>query len=75
MSGNAWEWTLDWQAGYEQSAESIVNPTGPEFGTMKSVRGGAWDTERQTATPSFRLGVSPNAALPNIGFRLAREPR
>ena len=73
MSGNVWEWTLDWQAGYKQSQEPLINPIGPDSGTMKSVRGGGWDTERQTATPSFRLGVNPDVALPNVGFRLVRE--
>ena len=73
MSGNVWEWTTDWLAGYEETTELVLDPTGPKEGTMRAVRGGGWDTERSTATPSFRLGVSPNQALPNLGFRLVRQ--
>ncbi|WP_146397051.1 formylglycine-generating enzyme family protein [Pseudobythopirellula maris] len=75
MSGNVWEWTLDWHGDYEDTADTQVNPTGPAGGTMKVIRGGGWDTERQTATPSFRLGVSPDRPLPNVGFRLVRPAR
>ena len=72
MSGNVWEWTLDWLASYPQDGKTLQDPTGPKQGSMKVIRGGGWDTERSTATPSFRLGVSPDQALPNVGFRLAR---
>ena len=72
MSGNVWEWTTDWLATYEENSDFLHDPTGPDQGTMKVVRGGGWDTERSTATPSFRLGVSPEQSLPNVGFRMAR---
>lgn len=72
MSGNVWEWTTDWLGNYSETEELLHDPTGPEHGTMKVVRGGGWDTSRWTATPSFRLGVSPDQALPNVGFRLVR---
>lgn len=72
MSGNVWEWTNDWLANYPNANGTRYEPTGPDSGTMKAIRGGSWDTERSTATPSFRLGVSPDQALPNVGFRLAR---
>jgi len=74
MSGNVWEWTTDWLASYEETNKVSHDPTGPVEGSMKVIRGGAWDTERSTATPSFRLGVRPDQTLPNVGFRLARSP-
>ncbi|QDS98227.1 formylglycine-generating enzyme family protein [Adhaeretor mobilis] len=73
MSGNVWEWTTDWLAGYPEAGNELHDPTGPSDGSMKVIRGGGWDTERSTATPSFRLGVSPDQALPNVGFRLSRS--
>lgn len=72
MSGNVWEWTTDWFGSYADTSAPLRDPIGPTEGSMKVVRGGGWDTERSTATPSFRLGVSPDQTLPNVGFRLSR---
>ncbi len=41
MSGNVWEWCWDWLDSYNSA--SVQNPTGPESGVSKILRGGAWD--------------------------------
>lgn len=40
MAGNAFEYCSDWIAEYTASEEPVINPTGPETGWSKSMRGG-----------------------------------
>jgi formylglycine-generating enzyme required for sulfatase activity len=41
MSGNANEWVLDWYDPEYYSKSPEKNPTGPQTGTMKILRGGS----------------------------------
>ena len=68
-SGNVWEWCQDWFGPY--SSESCVNPTGPETGTERVVRGGCmWGHVRFCRT-TYRMSYEPNTRRKDIGFRLA----
>ena len=40
MHGNVWEWCWDWYGPHEPSAS--VDPTGPDSGTTRVLRGGSW---------------------------------
>jgi len=66
LIGNVWEWTLgDFDPGFAEVPTEEL-----EQGTLKNIRGGAFDTyfENQ-ATCQFASGEVPLARKHNIGFR------
>lgn len=81
MSGNVQEWCQDWFDHYYYSSSLPVNPTGPESGTNKVIRGGNWGnwwgTDAYELQGAFncqviiRMGYQPSTASSGIGFRLA----
>jgi len=70
MSGNVWEWVWDWQGSYD--ASSTVDPTGPDSGERRILRGGAWDANDDAARVSFRGAMSPDTEVDTNGLRIVR---
>jgi formylglycine-generating enzyme required for sulfatase activity len=71
--GNVWEWVADWEGAY--TAEDKSNPTGPEAGEKKVIRGGAWNGSFASwLRPSFRYAQDPKAQSHGIGFRCVKSP-
>ena len=70
MAGNVLEWVNDWYGAY--SAVAQTNPAGPETGSLRVYRGGAWVSARRHVRTAFRGGTEPRARLNFLGFRLAR---
>ena len=72
MAGNMAEWTADWfEHGYYEKSPAR-NPSGPETGLYKVIRGGAWSDPATRITVFFRNWVRPTQRQPNIGFRCAK---
>ena len=72
MAGNVWEWCQDWYGPY--SSGSVTNPTGPETGTYRLLRGGYWSGISNYCRGSRRSGNYPSIADVDVGFRAVRAP-
>ena len=71
MHGNVWEWCLDW---WDDSPAGGIEPKGPESGTMRVLRGGAWNEFAGRCTSSARTRNVPSGSSYGGGFRLAWTP-
>lgn len=69
MAGNVSEWVADWLDDKYYSYSSLTDPQGPETGTRRVVRGGAWFGYPRTLRASARIEVGPNYRGHGVGFR------
>ena len=74
MAGNVLEWCQDWYGPY--SSGSVTNPTGPETGTGRLMRGGLWGDSSNRCRGSQRNSgyPVPDGAGSVVGFRAVRAP-
>ncbi|MFH1699855.1 MAG: SUMF1/EgtB/PvdO family nonheme iron enzyme [Candidatus Zixiibacteriota bacterium] len=73
MAGNANEWTSDYYSESYYSFSPDDNPTGPEKGKFKVIRGGGWHTGPYCNRVFFRNALPGNWRDFNIGFRCAKN--
>lgn len=72
MGSNVREWVADWyQPG--RFKDSKVNPTGPEAGEKRVLRGASWFDPFQYVRAVSRLAHAPDSAGWNRGFRCAYD--
>ena len=71
MSGNVAEWCQDWFAPYGTVAQS--DPIGPYEGSIRVVRGGAWNDDATACRVSSRAGHEPAFTGSTVGLRLAMD--
>jgi eukaryotic-like serine/threonine-protein kinase len=70
MAGNVEEWVADWYGSYPSSSSS--NPTGPDSGTYRVLRGGTWYDAAVKVRASERRRDYPGLHAAYTGFRCAR---
>jgi formylglycine-generating enzyme required for sulfatase activity len=74
MAGNVNEWVADWHAqGFRRG--DTRNPTGPEQGTGRVIRGGGRFESGDRISPTKRWYAAPDQRGNDIGFRCARGVR
>ena len=71
MSGNVWEWCQDWFDKNYYLQTATKNPTGPETGKKRVIRGGGWTAPHTDM--GLRRGEKPNKTYPSLGFRCAKS--
>lgn len=72
MAGNVGEWVADWYGGTYYETGSLNNPTGPELGSFRVVRGGSWSDLPKYLLTYGRFKLPPETRNSYTGFRCAR---
>lgn len=76
MSGNVYEWCNDYADLYESGVTEITDPTGPQTGDTRILKGGSWGNLAANVTSSWRCNVNsaetPDYVYYYAGFRTVR---
>ncbi len=76
VSGNVWEWCWDRTiegAGTYYSMSPTVDPTGPDRGEQRIIRGGSWNEIAMDSRSAVRMGNKPTKRFDDVGFRVVRS--
>ncbi len=73
MMGNAWEWCNDWYGEQFYGADYMQQPSGPQDGTYRVVRGGAYNSVYSYCSPAYRFYEDPAGAQQAVGLRVVRS--
>ena len=71
MHGNVGEWVWDYYGSYDPAEQT--DPTGPETGTLRVIRGGGWNDFAKNLRSAYRATLPQESAAINVGFRLVRN--
>ena len=74
MAGNVWEWCADWYDGDYYSNSPERNPTGPDSGTYRVLRGGSWSNAPFNLRVAHRGSfIHPARTGILVGFRCVSQ--
>jgi formylglycine-generating enzyme required for sulfatase activity len=73
MCENVHEWCLDWYDPGYYLVSPGENPRGPETGTRRASRGGAWRHHVKIARCAARSSIPPEFRYADYGFRVAAD--
>ena len=76
MTGNIWEWCWDWFDADYYGRSPQENPTGPEQGSSRVMRGGSYLCHASYCNRyrvDARSANAPDSATTNLGFRCVRD--
>ena len=71
MAGNVFEWVADWYGVDYYSIAPDQNPSGPESGQARVLRGGSWGDDQSNVRSTVRGWRLPDDPDNFIGFRCA----
>jgi formylglycine-generating enzyme required for sulfatase activity len=72
IGANIHEWCADWYAANYYSSSPDRNPAGPDGGSRRASRGGAWRHAVTIGRCAARSRIDPSFRYTDYGFRVAR---
>ncbi len=75
LSGNVSEWVHDWHLAEFYLFSPKENPTGPEKGKYKVIRGGNWRNNAEDISLTYRNATVPNLRSKTLGFRCVKDAK
>lgn len=75
IGANIHEWCADWYAATYYAASPERNPAGPDGGSRRTSRGGAWRHAVTIDRCAARSRIDPSFRYTDYGFRVARAAR
>jgi formylglycine-generating enzyme required for sulfatase activity len=71
MHGNVYQWCADWYAKDYYKDSPTKDPQGPDSGTARVLRGGAWVSDGRYCRAAYRDRNGPGSRNADNGFRVA----
>jgi formylglycine-generating enzyme len=75
MSGNVWEWCLDWYDKEYYGRSPGADPVNATVASFRVIRGGSWINSSWGVRSAHRAGGRPEDTIYNLGFRAALAPQ